>query len=440
MSQTNSNNNTNPANQPSPGSFNPHTKPSGSKSRRPWNIIVGVIIGIGLVLFLSLINDAGKEEKEQQQKQTTEVESKGFLPGEEASRGLATTPNGDKPEQVQPDTSPVPSSLLGEQNEQIIVVGPPPVDPEEEARKREEADERRRRKEAHYAALSSGIVVQTNRASVAVRDSSEPAEPGTSSPSPSRTMQQSSYDPEADKDKEQFFQRNETAQWMSPYTRENGHPYEIKTGSVIPGVMISGVNSDLPGNLIAQVSQNVFDSATGRYLLIPQGAKLYGVYDSRVVYGQERVLVAWNRVIFPDGSSVTLGAMPGADMSGYAGFQDKVDNHYWRIFGSAILMSLITGGAAYAMDSTNSQTASGAGTSMQDEMTSALAAQLGQTTLKLLEQNLSIKPTLGIRPGYRFNVTTTKDIVFKAPYAGIETLLRTEGKESEFGLTAATSR
>ena len=89
---------------------------------------------------------------------------------------------------------------------------------------------------------------------------------------------------------------------------------EIKTGTVIPAVLISGINSDLPGVLIAQVSQNVYNTANGRHLLIPQGAKLYGVYDSRVVYGQERTLVAWNRIIFPDGSSVTLGAMPGADM------------------------------------------------------------------------------------------------------------------------------
>jgi type IV secretion system protein VirB10 len=239
-------------------------------------------------------------------------------------------------------------------------------------------------------------------------------------------------------DKEKFLQRNETSQWMSPYTREAGHPYEIMTGWVIPGVMISGINSDLPGNLIAQVSQNVFDTATGSHLLIPQGSRLYGVYDSRVVYGQERVLGAWNRLVFPDGSSVTLGAMPGADMAGYSGFKDSVNNHYLRIFGSAILMSLMSGGAAYAMDSArgNSQ-GSSEGTSMQDEMISALAAQLGQTTLALLQKNLSIKPTLGIRPGYRFNVIATKDIVFRSPYAGLDTLVKPE--KDEAAITALTS-
>ena len=183
--------------------------------------------------------------------------------------------------------------------------------------------------------------------------------------------------------------------------------------------MVTGINSDLPGNIIAQVSQNVFDTATGRQLLIPQGAKLFGVYDSRVIYGQERVLVAWNRLVFPDGSAITLGAMPGSDMAGNAGYTDEVNNHYLRIFGSAIMMSMITGGMSYSMDALNTSGSSNSGSStptLQEEMGSALAAQLGQATLQLLQKNLNIKPTLEIRPGYQFNVIVTKDIVFERPY------------------------
>ena len=225
------------------------------------------------------------------------------------------------------------------------------------------------------------------------------------------------YDPAADRDKEEFSKRAEGDQWLSPYTREAGNKFEIKTGTVIPGIMLTGINSDLPGNMIAQVSQNVYDTATGYQLLIPQGAKLYGVYDSRVIYGQSRVLIAWNRVIFPDGSAVTLGAMPGADMSGYAGFTDQVNNHYLRIFGSAMLMSLITGGTNYAVDSvSNSNNSTAQTTTVQDSMAAALAAQLGQTTQMLLQRNLNIKPTLEIRPGYQFNVIVTKDVVFKGAY------------------------
>ena len=127
------------------------------------------------------------------------------------------------------------------------------------------------------------------------------------------------------------------------------------------------------GELNTVISQNVYDTATGRDLLLPQGSKLFGAYDSRVVYGQSRVLIAWNRVIFPDGSSVTLGAMPGTDISGYAGFKDKVDNHYLRIFGSDVLMSLVSGGMSYAVDQVSNNDSDSDGTSMQDEMIAVLA-------------------------------------------------------------------
>lgn len=135
-----------------------------------------------------------------------------------------------------------------------------------------------------------------------------------------------------------------------------------------------------------------------------------------MAYGQRRVLIAWNRVIFPDGSSVTLGAMPGADVGGYGGFQDGVDNHYFRVFGSAVLMSLITGATAYAADRGNNDSGDDGPTTLHDEMVSALASQIGQVALQLLQKNLSISPTLTIRPGYRFNVAVTKDVVFKEPY------------------------
>lgn len=213
------------------------------------------------------------------------------------------------------------------------------------------------------------------------------------------SLRENGYDPAADKDKEAFFGRAEKdASWILPYSRTAGQPLELKTGAVIPGVMVTGINSDLPGNIIAQVSQNVFDTATGRQLLIPQGAKLFGVYDSRVIYGQERVLVAWNRLMFPDGSAVTLGAMPGSDMVGSAGYTDKVNNHYLRIFGSAILMSLITGGMSYSMDSLDNSGGDSDNPTLQNEMGAALASQLGQATLQLLQKNLNIKPTLEIRP------------------------------------------
>ena len=227
--------------------------------------------------------------------------------------------------------------------------------------------------------------------------------------------EQDTYNPAADIDKENFGKRaTNDGDWTNKYSRVPGKAFEVKTGSVVPAIMLTSVNSDLPGNIIAQVSQNVFDTATGRHLLIPQGSKLYGVYDSRVIYGQSRVLSAWTRIIFPDGSSYTLEATPGADMSGSGGFEDQIDNHYARIFGSAGIMALIVGGSAYAMDMAAPD---GDNVSFQGEMISALAAQFGQTTATLLEKNLNIKPTLEIRPGYQFNLVLIKDLVFEKPYA-----------------------
>lgn len=276
---------------------------------------------------------------------------------------------------------------------------------------------RRTRSQSYMSALSSPLV-SVRRAAAPTQANAAPATvSGSVQGQPGHIPPSETYDPAADRDKEAFFDRaRKDTSWQLAEQRTEGMPYELKTGSVVPGVMLTGVNSDLPGNMIAQVSQNIYDTATGRHLLIPQGSRLYGIYDSRVVYGQERVLIAWNRLIYPDGSSITLGAMPGADMSGMAGLNDQVNNHYLRIFGSALMMSLVSGGMAYAMDSTNDSTETDNGTRMSDEMTSALAAQLGQATTTLLQRNLSIKPTLEIRPGYQFNIVVTKDIIFRRPY------------------------
>ena len=276
---------------------------------------------------------------------------------------------------------------------------------------------RRTRSQSYMSALSSPLVSVRRTAAPTSQANAAPAAVPGSAGQVGHALPSENYDPAADRDKEAFFDRaRKDTSWQLAEQRTEGMPYELKTGSVVPGVMLTGVNSDLPGNMIAQVSQNIYDTATGHHLLIPQGSRLYGIYDSRVVYGQERVLIAWNRLIYPDGSSITLGAMPGADMGGMAGLNDQVNNHYLRIFGSALMMSLVSGGMAYAMDSTNDSTETDNGTRMSDEMTSALAAQLGQATTTLLQRNLSIKPTLEIRPGYQFNIVVTKDIIFRRPY------------------------
>ncbi|MBP9742406.1 MAG: hypothetical protein KBD37_03515 [Burkholderiales bacterium] len=199
-------------------------------------------------------------------------------------------------------------------------------------------------------------------------------------------------------------------------------PYELKAGSIIPATMINGINSDLPGQVVAQVRENIYNSTTRKYLLIPQGAKLVGVYDSHVLYGQERILVAWNRLIYPNGSSINLKAMPGTDLEGYAGFSDEVDNKYWKLFGTSFIMGVITAGMQYSQNNTNANVQSGGlgvttntNPSFGQTLSGSLGQQLGQTGLMVTQKNLNVQPTLIVKPGYPFNIIITADLVLR-PY------------------------
>lgn len=185
---------------------------------------------------------------------------------------------------------------------------------------------------------------------------------------------------------------------------------EIKTGTVIPGVMISGINSDLPGQIIAQVREHVYDTATGHHVLIPQGARLIGTYDNQVTRGQARVLVAWTRIVFPDASTLDLENMPGADQGGFAGFKDKVNNHFFRVFGDAMMLSLFSAGLQLSQP----QSQVGQGYDNQQIIAASIGQQLGQAGMQVVQRNLAIQPTLEIRPGLRFNVMVTKDVVLPA--------------------------
>lgn len=368
-------------------------------------LVVLVLMLAALIYSVNFAHNSKEEEKAKAAVVTEEEKPVWLVEGS----GLALDPKKDRTSGVLVPPAP-------QKPEPLVVVQ------REEKPDQQAENVRRVKTQAYLSALSAPLVAKRVSSAVPVSHTVATGE-GATLPSgrdsaAASAGRETSYDPAADRDKEAFFDRaRKDSSWRLQEQRTAGMPLELKTGAVIPGVLLTGINSDLPGNMIAQVSQHVFDSATGRNLLIPQGAKIYGVYDSRIVYGQERVLIAWNRLIFPDGSSISLGAMPGADMAGMAGFNDDVNNHYLRIFGSAVMMSLVSGGMAYAMDGMNDSTETNNGTRMTDEMTAALAQQLGQTTTTLLQRNLSIKPTLEIRPGYQFNIVVTKDVIFKEPYA-----------------------
>lgn len=209
---------------------------------------------------------------------------------------------------------------------------------------------------------------------------------------------------------------NDPDRWYSPNQVQNPVRYQLRAGFVIPAVLLSGVNSEVPGTIIAQVAQNVYDTATGTELLIPQGARLIGSYSANVQYGQSRLFVVWQRIVFPDSRALDIGAEPGTDSAGYAGFKDRVDSHWVRIFGSAILMSAISAGISYSQDRYQGNGNYYQPPRFSDELSQAVGQQFGQAAAKLLEKNLDIAPTLKIRPGWRFSVLLIKDFVFPGIY------------------------
>ncbi len=221
-------------------------------------------------------------------------------------------------------------------------------------------------------------------------------------------------DPNGQSSKENFFNADlKDLGYLPNRVVPQQSPYELKRGSVIPAMLITGINSDLPGRITAQVSQNVYDSATGHHLLIPQGAKLFGRYDSKVSFGQSRVLVVWTDIIFPNGSTLQIGGMAGTDAQGYGGFHDKVNNHYWRTFGSAALIALIGTGIDASLPESSTLTTQ---ETASDAARRNFAESFGSVAEQTISRNLNIQPTLEIRPGYKFNVLVDQDVIFPGTY------------------------
>ena len=163
----------------------------------------------------------------------------------------------------------------------------------------------------------------------------------------------------------------------------------------------------MPGFLTAQVRSNVYDSVTGRHLLIPQGTRIIGEYSSSITYGQNRALVVWNRLIYPDGRSIVLEGMPGVDLSGYSGFKDKVNYHFMRLLGAAILGSVVaTASDAAQGDDPNS---------VLNNALSGTATTADRTIQQIIKKQLNVQPTIEIRPGYKFNIVVLADMVL-TPY------------------------
>lgn len=183
-------------------------------------------------------------------------------------------------------------------------------------------------------------------------------------------------------------------------------PNSLLAGSVIAASLITGLNSDLPGMVTAQVTQNVFDTVTGNILLVPQGARLIGKYDSVVAFGQRRALVVWQRLILPDGGSIRLDNMPATDPSGYSGVADKVDFHTWTLLKGVAIATLLGIGSELSI-------------SGESDLVQAIRESAQSNTARagdrITQRNLDIQPTVTIRPGSPVRVLVTRDLIL-APY------------------------
>ncbi|QQS13824.1 MAG: TrbI/VirB10 family protein [Rhodospirillales bacterium] len=186
-------------------------------------------------------------------------------------------------------------------------------------------------------------------------------------------------------------------------------PYVLQAGAIISAALITGLRSDLPGQIAAQVTENVYDTPTGRSLLIPQGARLIGVYNSQVSFGQSRLLLVWTRLILPNGYSIVLERQPGADASGQAGLEDGVDHHWGSLFKAALLSTILAVGTEVGSDQNDSD--------IIRALRRGTGDTLNQAGQQVVRRNLNIQPTLTIRPGYPVRVIVTRDLVLH-PYGG----------------------
>ncbi|NTD86775.1 MULTISPECIES: IncP-type conjugal transfer protein TrbI [Rhizobium/Agrobacterium group] len=306
--------------------------------------------------------------------------------------------------------------LLREQQEQLL---------------REQQRQRMARLQANNAAYDAPLAIdrskleartETNDASAdtATRGPTVPTNTGSSPDLYAAALRAGlggqNVDPNAQGAKEDFFNADlKELGYLPNRVVPPQSPFELKRGSVIPATLITGINSDLPGRITAQVSQSIYDSATGHRLLIPQGTKLFGRYDSKVSFGQKRVLVVWTDIIFPNGSTLQIGGMSGTDAQGYGGFSDKVNNHYLKTFGSAVLIALIGTGIDMAVPESSTL-------ATQDTASDAtrrnFAETFGRVADRTIQRNMDVQPTLEIRPGYKFNVLVDQDIVFPSTYRG----------------------
>lgn len=285
----------------------------------------------------------------------------------------------------------------------------PPGDPVELERTRAAAEAERQRIAVEEAARASGVIVQLGGRSgdaqqpIASGDARAGVGSGAATPPPVAAGTEAGPAPRLDGTSPGDGDLNPHALIPAP------SPWTLSAGTIIPASLVTGLNSDLPGTVIAMVTENVRDSATGRTVLVPQGARLIGSYDSAVAFGQRRALLVWQRIVFPDGSSVRLDNAPGTDLAGYSGIEDAVDFHTWRLLKGIALSTLLGVGTELTLGGGESDLVRAI-----REATQQNAARAGD---RITSRNLDVQPTLTVRPGWPLRAILHKDLVLR-PWRG----------------------
>jgi len=311
---------------------------------------------------------------------------------------------------------PLPGDLGSPILERQKQLGLTPGMHESEADREAEAERQRLAQLARAAREASVFFQVTNRTSAVESldagqaHQSAPAESQVSSPAGDRLSLDPDHDPNNQQRKLDFLNDKGAAGIYNPHVLQDPvSPYQVMAGTVIAAALVTGLNSDLPGEVIAQTTEPIFDSASGQTLLVPQGSRLIGSYDSVIAFGQSRALVVWRRIILPDSSSIEIDNLPATDAAGYAGLEDEVDFHTWRIIKGVALATLLGVGTELSV---------GNG---QSDLVRALQQSAQQSTneagQRLVEKNLNIQPTITVRPGWPLRVIVEKDLVLR-PYRG----------------------
>lgn len=382
--------------QTGPAKLDPETLSIRSRPARAIRFRRGAIIGAAALGSASLMGIAWMALKPQvfrQVAQESELSQPMAKPASDALSGLPTS-YGDAPKLGPPLPGDLGRPILRAQERAEATTAATSVDTAAAARQQWLADLK--------AARESGLMAQTT----AGRGAEAPTVPDGAAASADA---QAASPPVVGTRKEQFASARDTGGdlnsggLVAPVS-----PNSLLAGSVIAASLITGLNSDLPGMVTAQVTQNVFDTVTGNILLVPQGARLIGKYDSVVAFGQRRALVIWQRVILPDGSSVRLDNMPAIDAGGYSGLADKVDFHTWTLLKGVAIATLLGAGSELSI-------------SGESDLVQAIRESAQSSTARagdqITQRNLDIQPTITIRPGAPVRVLVTRDLIL-APWRG----------------------